>query len=605
MEQLLPAWKNETEYASMTTPDFEGDLQKVETAIQKIEGLNAEWAAELADFKEEAKPRPGFIEALREISTILEDADVRNANLFVYLNCELSLDAQNAPAQKLLSRVQRLVARLSTVTKARDLYLGRCSSECLRDYLASPQTEAQAFYWREERKKRDLLLSQDEEKTIAQFRQYGLNSWSDLYNQITGSLRVQVDTRGEMGLAQAAGLLRSQDETLRRSAWEGIQAAFKAYEAPCAAILNNLAGFRLEEAAKRSHTREIDFLEFPLMISKIERATLDAMLAAVEERQDLNQRALRLIAKCLGKPALDPWDLLASSPRTSKNAGIAFDRAIEMVTSAFAGVSAEMGEFVRMMLKQGWIDARILPNKRSGAYCTGFAKSRTPRVFQTYVGSYNDVSTLAHELGHAWHGWVMRDLPLVQARYPMTLAETASIFAETALADQLFANGDAETRFDVAWAEVVHGLGLLTNIPARFEFEKNFYQARKNGTLAPAELNALMEQAFRKWYGDGLTRPESQFWMTKLHFSMSHVSFYNFPYTFGYLFSLGIYARREKQGADFAHLYTEILRDTGRMTAEEIVQAYLGQDIRQKDFWLASLQVFEEKVARLERLLVN
>jgi oligoendopeptidase F len=602
MEQL-PAWNNESEYKGVGASDFESDLAQVKGWIAEIEMLNRKWARELQDF--EAKPQGEFIQGLRHISALYEKAIVVYWNLHTYLTCELSLDAKNALALKAHSQVHKLQAELAAVTKTRDLYLVRCPEETLKTYLSFRETEPQTFHWREERKKQDLLLSPEEEKTLAQFRVFGELAWGDLYEQVTGTMRVQIPSKGEVGLAQAAGLLRDANENNRREAWEGIQDAFKAQEMTFASILNNLSGYRLEEYAKRSHIRKIDFLEVPLMQAKIERATLEAMVQAVASRADLNVRALKAMAKCFGKSALDPWDLLAPAPRTSGAPTFSFPKAIEMVKEAFAGVSPEMGDFVSLMLKNGWIDARILPNKRNGAFCTAFAKSRTPRVFQSFGGSYNEVSTLAHELGHAWHAWVMRDLTWYQHDPPMTLAETASIFAETVLAEALYQHGDADTKFDVAWAEMAHGLGLTTNIPVRFEFEKALYKARANGTLSPAEMNELMSAAFRKWYGTGLSKPEEQFWMTKLHFSIGSLSFYNYPYTFGYLFSLGIYARREALGADFAKTYVAILRDTARMTAEELIQKHLGMDIRKPEFWLESLKVVESKIARFEQLLTT
>jgi oligoendopeptidase F len=141
------------------------------------------------------------------------------------------------------------------------------------------------------------------------------------------------------------------------------------------------------------------------------------------------------------------------------------------------------------------------------------------------------------------------------------------------------------------------------NIPARFDFEKNFYEARLNGALSPAELSDMTDKAWRKWYGEEISETESQYWMTKLHLSISGVSFYNFPYTFGYLFSLGIYAKRAEMGADFFKAYTEILRDTGRMTAEDLIQKHLGQDIRQPEFWLGSIGIVEKKVTEFEKML--
>lgn len=219
------------------------------------------------------------------------------------------------------------------------------------------------------------------------------------------------------------------------------------------------------------------------------------------------------------------------------------------------------------------------------------------------MGSLEDTSTLAHELGHAYHSWVMRDLPTMQQDYPMTLAETASIFAETALSDSLMKTGSPEMKFEICWSSVVDATSLLLNIPSRFEFEKMFYEARPNGFVSPRELTEMTDKAWRKWFGDDLSQTESRYWMTKLHFSISSVSFYNFPYSFGYLFSLGIYSRREELGDRFAQAYRDILRDTGRMTAEDVIQKHLGEDIRKPEFWLKSLAIVEEKVARFEKLL--
>lgn len=274
-----------------------------------------------------------------------------------------------------------------------------------------------------------------------------------------------------------------------------------------------------------------------------------------------------------------------------------------MIGDSFANVDPKMGDFVQMMSKNQWIEARVLPNKAPGAYCTGFLKSKTPRVFQSYMGSMKDVSTLAHELGHAYHSWVLRDFPLMQTHYPMTLAETASIFSETLLSERLMATGNASGKFSVAWEEASNAVSLLMNIPARFEFEKELYQARLEGPLSAAELGRLTDQAWKKWYGDLLTQTESQYWMTKLHFSISGVSFYNFPYTFGYLFGLGIYAQREKLGKDFHQAYVAILQDTGRMTAEDLIQKHLRMDIRQPGFWFESLKIVERKISYFETLI--
>lgn len=604
MQTNLPAWNNETEYKGLGTPDFDQDFEAAAGMVRRIQEINGELQPWL-EASSALGDTPRLIRNLQEISGLSEQAAVLLWNVSTFVNCELSVDAKNAVAQKCQSRVMKAFTEFSTALKPYEIFLTRCDQSILDEYLKSEQTRPEAFLWREKRKMKDLLLTPAEEMTITQFKQFALHGWGELYDQISGSLKVNMPSKGVIGAAEAAGYLRNADPILRREAWEGLQAAWKVYEDPCAAILNNLAGCRHEEYKKRSHTREIDFLEFPLMDSKIERATLDAMMSAVESRIEVPRRALQAMASCLGKSQLDPWDLLAPSPRAGMGQEYPFDKGISLIRAAFAGVDESMGRFVDTMVENSWIEARVLPNKKPGAYCTGFAKSRTPRVFQTYMGSLDEVSTLAHELGHAYHSWVMRDLPFVQMDSPMTLAETASIFAETVMSDRLAEVGDEDTKFAVAWADASDAVGFLVNIPARFDFEKSFYQARLKGALSPEDLGDLTDKAWRKWYGQEISETERQYWMTKLHFSISGVSFYNFPYTFGYLFSLGIYAKRAELGADFSKAYVEILRDTGRMTAEEVIAKHLGADIREPAFWLASIDIVEKKIARFEKLLAN
>ncbi len=185
----------------------------------------------------------------------------------------------------------------------------------------------------------------------------------------------------------------------------------------------------------------------------------------------------------------------------------------------------------------------------------------------------------------------------------MTLAETASIFSETVLADVLFEKAKGDEKFSIAWENAADAAVFLMNIPARFEFEKSLYEAREKGPVSPAELNQMTDAAWKKWYQGELTQNETQFWMTKLHFSFSKVSFYNYPYTFGYLFGVGVFARKEKLGGDCHQSYVNLLRDTGRMTVEEVAMKHLQVDLTKPDFWLDSLAIVESKVAGLEKLL--
>lgn len=224
-----------------------------------------------------------------------------------------------------------------------------------------------------------------------------------------------------------------------------------------------------------------------------------------------------------------------------------------------------------------------------------------------YLSDYNGgsqlLSTLAHELGHAFHSWQMRDLPLAQLSYPMNLAETASIFFETVVGNKLLEQArSAEERFSILWSEAESVATFLLNIPSRFRFEEELNKRRENGTLSSDELHEMMERAWTKYYGDALTDLDriGVFSQSKMHFYLTGISFYNWPYTFGYLFALGVYAEYQHgKHVKFAQLYRDLLRDTGRMDAEDVVEKHLGGRIDDPTFWKNAIGVAENKIDEL------
>ncbi len=372
-----------------------------------------------------------------------------------------------------------------------------------------------------------------------------------------------------------------------------------------ASILNALSGWRLTEYQMRSNEKDVHFLDPSLRQSRITAETLDSMLSVAKANRSVGQKAGQLMAKVHGLDTMKPWNHMAAMPSLSGDKKTyAFDEAIALIREAFSQVHQEMADFVDMMVENGWIDAKPSENRRLGAYCTKFAATRSPLVFMTWGGSRSDLLTLAHELGHAFHNWVMRDMPLCQTRYPMTLAETASIFAENIVRDSLLAKANSrEEKLEMLWEELTSCYALMVNIPVRFEFEKAFYEQRSQGELTPAQLCELMGEKWADWYGDSMSQADRYFWASKLHFSISEVSFYNYPYLFGYLFSLGVYSQREEKGAQFYSDYIALLRDTGSMKAEQVVEKHLGMDLTKADFWQQSIDRVKEKVDAFEVLL--
>lgn len=585
-----PAWDLSSEYASTDAAELETDLEQVLSLCDAIENLNS---------KLDGEER---ISSAQEIFKLQQQAAVLLQNSSVYANCLLSVNGRDAEARTLQGRLQSIQKRLGDVSEPLNQFCDLASDAEIDAYLQDPEVAPAAFIVNHSRERRHELLSLNEERLVNGLSQDGIHAWSRLYDSLSGTLECDVLVGNEqerMGLAQAAGLMQKPDDATRRNAWSAINAAWSEHEESCAAAINAISGWRLEMCRKRSTARPVHFLDAPVHMNRISRPTLDSILAAAERYRPLARRAAKLQASAYGKSALGPWDNRAPAPVLNPDAesAIPFGRAIEIIADAYAKVDPSLGEFVHMMVENRWVEGTVGDGKRPGAYCTGFRKSRTPRVYMTYSGGASDVITLAHELGHAYHSWVMRDLPESQLSYGMSLAETASTFGETLVRDAMLQEADSlQTRMDVIWEDMTALIAFVLNIPTRYAFEKRFYEARDERPLRPEELKTFMSEAWTEWYGDAISEPDPMFWASKLHFFISGISFYNFPYLFGYLFSLGVYASREKFGDEFFPRYQALLRDTGRMTAEALAAKHLEVDLTRPEFWCDTLEALEPRV---------
>lgn len=534
--------------------------------------------------------------------------------LFSYANCLSSVDASDDGAKKLAGSVDKLFSEFEQAFNPFIQALIHLNDDEFNTVLAGNaelgELEAYRFKLERERLKRNRLLSVAEEQLLSAMNVDGRNAWGRLYDNLSGSLSVTLKLKDgseeSMGLSQAASILYGPDSERREPAWKAISEVMCVHEQSFAAILNGLAGGRLTEYEKRSHTEQVHFLDSSLHSSRIEKETLEAMIKVARDNQTVGRKAGLQMAKLFGTEKLKPWDELASMPaiKGGESESYSFDLGISIIREAFAGVDQEMADFVDMMVERQLIDAAPQPTKRLGAYCTKFVNTRTPLVFMTWGGSMSDVLTLAHELGHAFHNWVMRDMPVVRSEYPMTLAETASIFAENIVRDALLEKAESDRdKLMMLWEEAQATLALMINIPVRFEFEQAFYEQREQGEFTPAQFRELMAGTWREWYGEAMDETNDMFWASKLHFSIPELSFYNYPYLFGYLFSKGVYAQRAVKGEQFYADYKALLRDTGSMTAEEVVQKHLGMDIRQPEFWQQSVDMISAQIDAFEQLI--
>ena len=600
------SWDLASEYPAPDCAEVDDDLAEIDTLFE-ARGRAATILRSLLEGAEslDVDSAGRGIEAAREAFVLGESTERLLGDIETYAECLLSVDSSNEAAQALMGRLQAYLKRNDEIGEPLWQFLDRVPDPVAEAFLDDAQTAPARFVVEHARKRRRERLSLEQETLASSLAQDGLHAWGRLYDQLSGTLTCEIPANGgtrNVGLAEASGLLLKPDDGLRESAWRAINTAWDEHVESCSAAINAIAGWRLEMCDRRG----THFLDAPLHMNHIERATLDTILGVAEEAMPLARRAARLQARAYGKAHYGPWDQRAPAPVTGEGESvpIPYPEAVDIIATSYGSIDPRMGEFVRMMSSKRWIEGTVGGRKRPGAYCTRFRKSRSPRVYMTYTGGASDVITLAHELGHAFHAWVMRELPDCQHRYGMSIAETASTFGETIVRNALLERSETPAaQLDIVWQEAEALIAFILNIPTRFEFERNFYEARAVRPQRPDELKEMMSAAWRKWYGDSLAEPDPLFWANKLHFYISGLSFYNFPYLFGYLFSLGVYARREAAGAEFFPRYEALLQDTGRTTAEELAYKHLDADLTQPAFWRDTIRMLESRIDYFETLV--
>lgn len=604
MHQLRQTWNNQHFFKGTDDPQIATTIGDIREKITQISAACEPFTQQIATAETILEHEfDDLLNVLRDIHQARTALITQLGNVRTYISTALSVDAKDSHASTFLPTIQQVGAELSQALKPMEVFLNRVRPEFVTALMADPVLAEIGFLLIHQRKLKDQLLSVAEESLITGLSISGLHSWGNLYTELAGNLKCTI--HGEtMGLAKAANLMSAPQRETRLAAWQGTRNAWIGHQETAAAILNAINGWRLEETQKRGTVRKLHYLDQSCHKSRIERSTLDALMETTYKQRSIGQRALKAMARVLNIPQMAPWDLKAPAPAPDDLQIWSFEAAIELIADAFRQLTPAMGDFAIMMAEQGWIDGKPTPNRATGAYCTGFAEPREPRIFMSFAGTMTNVITLAHELGHAWHSWVMRDLPLMKTYCPMTLAETASIFAETLVRDALLQRAKTPAqKLEILWQDAQSAAVFLLNIPARFEFEQRLVEARKQGVAIAPKLKTMMAESWQLWYEDSLSEYDDMFWATKLHFSISQLGFYNYPYLFGYLFSLGIYAQQDRYGTGFNDLYTKILRDTGSMTAEALVNRHLQQNISQPTFWEASLSIVADSVTKFEQLV--
>lgn len=554
-----------------------------------------ELEADIASLKtaaEQAVP-PQDAEASRALDPVIELLQRCTASLaqaYEFTGCLGAQNQHDKEAVKLSGRVAALNAAFQGVQSQFDHVLRRTDDAVWGAWMNRPEAAPLAFVLGERRAWAREKMSPELESLALELAVDGYHGWSEHYETVVGALSIPYGDGKEtkrLSAGQAFNKLQDADPLVRADMFRKWEEAWGGAAEYCADTLNHIAGFRLKLYGQRGWD---SVLKEPLHMNRMKRESLDRMWEVINEAKPALIRYMERKAKLLGLDRLAWVDV--DAPVGEALGTIPYDKAAEEIVRHFRRFSPRMADLAVKAFEEEWIEVEDRPGKRPGGFCVTFPLQKESRIFMTYSGTPSNLSTLAHELGHAYHSYALKDLPELNQHYAMNVAETASTFAEAIMSDAMLkAASGKEEKLALLDDKIQRSVAFFMNIHARFLFETRFYEKRKLGIVSASELSELMEEAQKEAFGNALSEYHPHFWASKLHFYITDVPFYNFPYTVGYMFSTGLYKLALEEGPSFADKYDALLRDTGVMTLEDLAAKHLGVDLAEPDFWRGAVEL--------------
>ena len=591
----LPRWDVSDLHESFDARSFTDSMERVAAGVARLEALFDEHGiratAQRPVTADDGTAADAVVRALNEFAA---HADVTEAYIFA----STSTNSYDERAEGLLaefsmsqSRQRPLVARLAAWLDSLGVApLAEVSAEVAEHRGPLEKLAARAAH----------QMPEAEEDLYAELVQTGSSAWDQLHSVVTSQLQANVampDGSVEtLPMAAVRGMASSADPAVRRAAYDAEMAAWPTVAPVCAAAMNGVKGEANAVNRRRGWASPLDA---SLFANSVTRATFDAMHDAVSSSLPDFRRWMRAKAGLHGHDgALPWWDMFAPLPFAP--ASVSWDDGLQIVRTAFGSYGGTLSGILDRALDERWIDAGPRDGKMGGAFCMPFIGDRS-LVFLNWSGSVESAQTTAHELGHAYHNIQLAGRTPMQKNLPMALAETASIFCETLVVEEGLSRLEGLERLTLLDVDLQGSTQVAVDIRSRFLFETEIFARRQRRTLGVSELNELMLQAQRDAYGDGLDQSTAHpfMWAVKPHYYGSH--FYNWPYTYGLLFGLGLYAQYRIDPERFAAHYDDALSRAGMNTAEEL-GAVFGFDVTDSAFWTASLDVVRARIASYEEL---
>ena len=577
-------WDLTVFYKDFDDPEFKDDLARLPKEI------DAFTAAIAAPAEDEVKKLVSLVHQEEALSNLFE-------RLSLMIGLTLSVDANNKAANAAMAPLMRAVMGSSLASNAFSRYLASLENlDAIID--ADDELKARAFALREAAEDAKHQLPEALEKPVLKMQLSGGEAFSQLRDKLDATLLVDYDGK-QIPLSAVRALAYDGDADTRRRAYEAELASYKKIELPMSFCLNNLKAEGETMAALKGYKGVLDMA---LAHSRMDEKTLEAMWTAIREALPELREYFKAKGRLLGhENGLPFYDLFAPVGQSTRTYTVEEARAL--LLDLFGKFCPEMGEMMRTAFDEGWIDMYPREGKSGGAFCSGYYAKNISRVMTNFAGSASDVSTLAHELGHAFNNRMLHHKPIMMTETPMPLAETASTFNETLLIAQMLKSATPEEELTLLDSCLTEQTQTMVDIYSRFLFEQKVVAAQADHALDVDELKETMLWAQEQSYGDGLD-PEYRhpyMWACKSHYYSTGVHFYNFPYAFGGLFARGLYARYEQEGEAFVPVYCDLLSRFGSDTIANVT-ASVGIDVTTPDFWRSAVESVLVQVRRFVEL---
>lgn len=611
-----PLWQLETVYKDSDSQSYLADRQRLSAELSRLDQTLQSGPAETT-----SRDQGNAAAWLRDCLELINSVSDLHENLDAYVYARYSVDTADARTVREVNRIQQLILplyRLLPLFRLRLVELlrgvaaaasdgaagtGAGSGEdadltrALAQLAAADNTiAAQAFFLQQQLAEGRHQMNPQQEDLAADLARSGADAWSRLQESVSSQLTAEWEPGVRRTVVELRGMAHHGDRAVRRRAFELELEAWRSMATPLAYALNGVKGHSIVVDHRRGYESSLDRA---LFVSRLSRTGFDTMISVMQESLPLFRDYLRLKANALGLERLAFYDLFAPVGESRR---WSYPEAISFITARFASLSPELAQFARTAAEEGWIDARPRAGKVGGAYCISMPLAGESRILANFDGSSAALFTLAHELGHAHHHHVLKDEPASRRDYPMTLAETASIFCENVVLEGALAavpahGGDAE-RIALIDLFLQDATQVVVDILSRYLFERTLFDRRQQGELSAGELCDAMVEAQQATYGDALDPGalHPYMWAVKGHYYRHDLAFYNFPYAFGLLFALGLYRQYRDTPDGFFERYRALLASTGSASADAVA-ASAGLSVADPDAWRTAFAAIAARVA--------